>query len=283
MGSDMALINPYTGPREISYLFVDGGALRGRLKNVCAKWFGGVSVDIDFRNLKGSFTKAFYYDALPVREEGESEKDYSARIEPHRAVLDAAASVDGMHVYEGDARRRRKRGMEQKKVDVMLAVDMLTHSFRKNMHKATLLTGDNDFKPLIDALVQDGMFVTLWYPVGETSRELMQAADARQRLDMRTLHSLLTQESRERLSLPGVEVVNQDSGLPGISLGKWSIERRILQLVKTANAFVVTRAPEPVVNRLQVTHHNVEFLREFCLDSFDIEIPDHVIATATQT
>jgi uncharacterized LabA/DUF88 family protein len=47
------------------------------------------------------------------------------------------------------------------------------------MHQATLLTGDNDFKPLIDALVQDGLFVTLMYPPDETSRELMQAADAR--------------------------------------------------------------------------------------------------------
>ena len=38
---------------------------------------------------------------------------------------------------------------------------MLSHAHRKNMHKTTLLTGDLDFKPLVDALVQDGMFVTL--------------------------------------------------------------------------------------------------------------------------
>src|ERR1700758_3378597 len=39
-------------------------------------------------------------------------------------------STDGVHVYEGDVRKRRhKGGLEQKMVDVMLAVDMLTHSF----------------------------------------------------------------------------------------------------------------------------------------------------------
>lgn len=121
----------------------------------------------------------FYYDALPVREDGEAEKDHEMLVKPQKDMLDAVASVDRVHVYEGDARRRRKRGLEQKKVDVMLTVDMLTHAFRKNMHQATLLTGDNDFKPLIDALVQDGLFVTLMYPPDETSRELMQAADAR--------------------------------------------------------------------------------------------------------
>jgi uncharacterized LabA/DUF88 family protein len=53
-------------------------------------------------------------------------------------------------VAAGDARRRRKVGLQHKKADVMIAVDMLTHPFRHNMHQTTLLTGDNDFKPLID-------------------------------------------------------------------------------------------------------------------------------------
>ena len=168
----------------ITYLFVDGGALHGRLQNLSNRFFDKQIFNIDFGRLKHSFSKVFYYDALPVREEHESEVDYEIRIKPKKDVLDRAASTDGVHVYEGDARRRRKRGLEQKKVDVMLTVDMLTHSFRKNMQRTTLLTGDNDFKPLIDALVQDGMFVNLWYPPEETSRELMQAADGRTPLSM---------------------------------------------------------------------------------------------------
>ncbi|MBD2254416.1 NYN domain-containing protein [Nostoc parmelioides] len=49
-----------------------------------------------------------------------------------------------------------KAKKEQKEIDIMIAVDMLTHSFQKNMDEATLLAGDLDFKPLIDALVLNG-------------------------------------------------------------------------------------------------------------------------------
>jgi hypothetical protein len=54
----------------------------------------------------------------------------------------------------------------------MLTVDILTHTFRRNMDAATLLTGYVDFKPLIDTSVQNAMYVTLWYPPEETSCEL---------------------------------------------------------------------------------------------------------------
>jgi uncharacterized LabA/DUF88 family protein len=192
----------YFGPREVHYLFIDGGAVRGRLQNLSNRFFGGVAFNLDFKSIAGNYTKVFYYDALPVREDSETELEYETRIKSQKDVFDAASNVDRVHVYEGDARRRRKRGLEQKKVDVMLTVDMLTHAFRRNMHQATLLTGDNDFKPLIDALVQDGLFVTLWYPPDETSKELIQAADARRPLNVEVLGELLTTKSRAMFRIP---------------------------------------------------------------------------------
>jgi uncharacterized LabA/DUF88 family protein len=59
------------------------------------------------------------------------------------------------------------------------------------MNEATLLTGDLDFKPLIDALVQEGMFVTLWYPHGSTSKELIAAADRSQRFSISSVYDAL--------------------------------------------------------------------------------------------
>jgi uncharacterized LabA/DUF88 family protein len=41
---------------------------------------------------------------------------------------------------------------QQKEVDVLLAVDMLTRSFYKNMTKAVLLAGDRDFKPVVEVV-----------------------------------------------------------------------------------------------------------------------------------
>jgi len=114
----------YNGPQEVHYLFVDGGALREYIKNLAERYFDAQVFDLDFHALAKGFTKTFYYDALPVREYGEGEEDYNQRISKQKSVLDTAASTDGVHVYEGDARRRKKRGLEQKKVDVMLTVDI---------------------------------------------------------------------------------------------------------------------------------------------------------------
>jgi uncharacterized LabA/DUF88 family protein len=264
--------SPYTGPKEIHYLFIDGGALRGRLENLSRRFFSGASLRINFEALVRNFTKAFYYDALPVRNEGESEGDYEARIKPQRDVFEAAACVDRVHVYEGDARRRRKRGYEQKKVDVMLTVDMLTHTFRKNMHQATLLTGDNDFKPLVDALVQDGMFVNLWFPVDETSRELMQAADARHPLSMLRLHDFLTAESRKIFNIPKQQ--NFSSNLPsGTELVSWELDGKRCGLFERYGQYVVTRDADQD-NRLHIMHDNLELLKYFCHDSIGIDVPD---------
>jgi len=162
----------YSGPAKIHYLFVDAGSLRGRLDNLFARFFQGQAYTIAFPALASGFTKVFWYDAIPVKTDNKDETTYNRRAAPQLEMLDGASNVDRIHIYEGDVRKRRKRN-EQKKVDVMIAVDMLTHTFRRNMHEATLLTGDNDFKPLVDALVHDGMFVTLWYPPDETSKELM--------------------------------------------------------------------------------------------------------------
>lgn len=262
----------YQEPREIHYLFVDGGSLRGRLKNVSRDHFLDKHFILDFAKLVPGFTKVFYYDALFVREEGEEERDYEKRIRPQRELLDSAAAIDGIHVYEGDARRRRKVGHVQKKVDVMIAVDMLTHTFRKNMHKATLLTGDNDFKPLIDALVHEGMFVTLWYPPGETSRELLNAADARRTLSMRVLHDLLTEDSKKDFSLPSVANINPAQE-PGNKIKEW-MERELQHaLYRDGSDHVVTKEGN-ALNRLHVRHGDLKLLKAFCADSLDIHVPE---------
>jgi uncharacterized LabA/DUF88 family protein len=263
----------YSGPSEVHYLFVDGGALLGRIQNVSEKWYGGAAFEIDFRNLARNYTKVFYYDALPVRENGESEGDYEARTVSKREFLNRVANTDGVHVYEGDARRRRRRGLEQKKVDVMLTVDMLTHSFRKNMHKATLFTGDNDFKPLIDALVQDGMFVTLWYPPEETSRELMQAADARMPLTLLRTYDLLSIESRGRFKLPSMQYPDPPIEFHTQPLLAWMHDdERQCGLFHENGQYTVVHYRD-ARNRLQVTHTDENFLRYFCGDSLDIIVP----------
>lgn len=194
----------YGGMDEIHYMFVDGASLSEYIKHISRKYFDARLFEVDFQQLYSSFgaTKLFYYDAVPVRDYGETEDDHKARIKPIMTVFEAARRVDGVHVFEGDARHRRKRGLEQKKVDVALAVDVLTHTFQRNMHKMTLITGDADFQPLLNALVQFGMFTTLCYPPDQTNDELLHAADARVPLTLERIQRILTEESRSEFKLP---------------------------------------------------------------------------------
>ena len=162
----------HLGPGKMSYLFIDGGCLRQMAIAASEDYVDYDFTKIDFSKVAKEYTKTFYYDAHPPRKTQETEEDYSKRIDPQDSFFDSLRTIRGMHVYEGDSRRRR-RVVEQKKVDVMIAVDMLTHAFRGNMHKATILTADLDLKPLIDALVQNGMQVQLMYPHGKPNKELI--------------------------------------------------------------------------------------------------------------
>jgi hypothetical protein len=78
--------------------------------------------------------------------------------------------------------RKKKR---QKQVDILLAVHALTHTMRKNMNSVTLLAGDEDFTPLVAALVQEGMNVTIWAASESLSSDLKYSADRRKTLSAR--------------------------------------------------------------------------------------------------
>jgi hypothetical protein len=92
--------------------------------------------------------------------------------------------------------------MAQKEVDILIAVDMLTHCHNRNMHSATLLAGDLDFRPLIETLVREGMYVELQYERSSANAELVAGADARRELDLYGLHNMLDHAFRSANPLP---------------------------------------------------------------------------------
>ncbi|MEH2347710.1 MAG: NYN domain-containing protein [Nostoc sp.] len=192
-----------SGIKNVKYLFIDGGCLDSLLESFSDKLFGKKQLEIDYCRLANGYHKVFYYDCLPAQKQGENQVDYQNRIKPKIKLFNHLKSLDRFHVYEGTARfRDKRRGQEQKEVDIMIAVDMYRHSSRKNMDEATLLTSDLDFKPLIDALVQEGMYVSLWYPKTKANYELVDAADSRQALTVYTVWGWLTEDFRKKVSLP---------------------------------------------------------------------------------
>ena len=112
--------------------------------------------------------RAYYYDA-PL---GDDHADH----ERQRVVLDRIEATTGFHVRPGTARRRKGSRVEQKEVDVLLAVDMLSHAYRGNMHVALLISNDLDFRPAIEECTRHGIYVVLGGN-SDTPAELRSSAD----------------------------------------------------------------------------------------------------------
>jgi len=72
-------------------------------------------------------------------------------------------------------KKTKDRGAKQ--VDISLATDMLTQAHRKNYDVAILVAGDQDYIPLIDAVMAEGARVVLWFVEDGLSDKLRSRAD----------------------------------------------------------------------------------------------------------
>ncbi|MGO8477590.1 hypothetical protein ACC739_37275, partial [Rhizobium ruizarguesonis] len=70
------------------------------------------------------------YDALPARKPSQSDEDFEDERQDVEHLHAKLANFDRFRVNEGDNRYRKGRGLEKKKVDVMIAVDMMIHTIR---------------------------------------------------------------------------------------------------------------------------------------------------------
>jgi len=180
--------------RDREYLFIDGGCLRAATAAMSEAITGSRDVLAPFYScLAGEADKVFYYDAIPAQEHEEVITTYEARVQEAYDRFDKIRALDRFHVALGEV-KGRGRNRRQKQVDVRLAVDMLTHTFRGNMQRASLFAGDDDFIPLIDALVREGMTVTVWHPP-QASEQLLGAADNRRPFDLKSAHMMLTRDN----------------------------------------------------------------------------------------
>jgi len=165
---------------EPGYLFIDGGHLRQHYSKAIREWYGNDG-EIDFIRLKLRYEafKVFYYDCLDdLQREGENPKDYSERVTAQEMRFEAIGSVIGTHVRKGALVGVSKKKRRQTAVDILLAVDMMTHAIRQNMKRAVLLSGDDDFEPLVESMVQMGMYIAVSGDARHTSKDLITAADA---------------------------------------------------------------------------------------------------------
>ena len=172
------------------YLYIDNGYLTQVYRERFVPIFGD-KYSINYWTIMSNFSavRAFLYDCLnDVREEGELEKHYEARVQEQQNHFDSIDSVDGLHVRLGVlSTNPKKKKRNQKEVDVMLAVDMLNASFEQHTDHVILISGDRDYRPAVESLVRAGTLVTVVFDPKTGARELAKEADNESEIDITRL------------------------------------------------------------------------------------------------
>lgn len=180
-----------------SYCFVDGGYLRGEAKRAGKPLVNprSLAMQIVFSNLIQQWTspraednlrqraqswsiglaRVLYYDARP-----DSETETPPLIKDYWREIENLSDTD---VAFGALRGRPRR---QKRVDGLIAVDMLVGTFTGLFEVAVLVAGDSDFVPVVNEVRRRGVMVVVAGVEGSLSPELREAADRVWIIDLAT-------------------------------------------------------------------------------------------------
>jgi hypothetical protein len=259
---------------SISYLFIDGECLSATLRKIGERYLGGVTPSLDWTRVRKPHRKVYYYDAIPVQRPDEDDNAHSIRAAKHSELAGIEREA-GFHVRTGEAHRRRRRGNEQKMVDVQLAVDALLMASRGLFGSCTLITGDLDFKPLVSALVEMGIDVRLLYPKDETNDYLMAAADSAEAVTVDIVRAWSSEAQRKLL--PSAGFYFQPTAFEHSNkLVCWRDDKRgDCYVTNDSGVFelITERSPERPDTRLQITASTMPGLSTYAEEKFDLIVP----------
>jgi uncharacterized LabA/DUF88 family protein len=147
--------------------------------------------------------RTYYFDALPYRPHNNPSGPQSQAHATKQAELKRIARFDRFTVREGYCTLAEKRGrisgrpnaplerfetVEQKLVDVLLATELTRIAWSREAQHVSLIAGDADFVPAIQAAKNAGALVRLYYFRGGTTSygdRLFDEAD--ERFDLRPI------------------------------------------------------------------------------------------------
>lgn len=183
----------------VTAVFIDGAYLEKVLLYDHAKariHFGRL---VDTMVEGDELLRAYYYHCLPYQSSPPTEEE-KARYAARRRFIDALRHLPRFEVRLGKLAFRGladdgRPMFQQKRVDLMLGVDMALLAGKNRIAKVALLTGDSDFTPAVEAVKNEGVLTTLWHGSRgrdtSPSRELLQACDERRELTGEIIRSVL--------------------------------------------------------------------------------------------
>lgn len=143
---------------------------------------------------------------------------------------------------------------------------MLNHAFRRNMSHAILLTGDQDFKPVVQSLVDMGLMVTVAGDHRHMSSDLARAADYYRPITLTEYFDWTVQSLKNKFPIPvkGYTHENPKFAISDLSLvKKGTIAGIPSELYRKGNEFwVVYEENERLW--LEIRFNDVDRLSLFC-------------------
>jgi len=141
---------PTPSYRRLMY-FIDGGYLRNSLNEVKRNEEFNLRdfpsrINKEFfgdGRIQGEIIRVYYYDAICEI----SEPQYKDQ----RTLFDRLNGIEFVEVKLANLVRKGDGRLEQKGVDVLIAVDMISKAYENHYDIAIVLGGDRDFYPLIKA------------------------------------------------------------------------------------------------------------------------------------
>ena len=171
-------------------VFIDGSYLMGILRTM----IGVAHRPIDFMKLSNLLAdpderlRTYYYHCAPYAGTTPSAREQQ-RLERIRSFYSALSHLPRFQVRLGRLAFRGHRPdgspvLQQKRVDIMLCLDMVQLALTRQISKVILLAGDSDFMPAVEVVKQSGVLVDLWHGPRLTYHgELWMVCDERHEID----------------------------------------------------------------------------------------------------
>jgi uncharacterized LabA/DUF88 family protein len=109
--------------------------------------------------------RTYYYDCLPFQS-AQPTPDERERFAKRRTFHSSLQRLPRLQVRLGKLARRHDNGKvryEQKRVDVLLAVDLVQLAAKHRITDAVLIAGDSDFLPALEVAKDEGVLIHLFH------------------------------------------------------------------------------------------------------------------------
>jgi len=157
---------------KICAIFIDGGYLRDLLKSYSnfpldyLKFSDKISKLINAERLR-----TYYYDCLPILK-----KENKINYQNKKKFLNRLMQLPRFDVKLGEL-QLIGNNYKQKKIDVMMSLDIAKKCFEKQIHYAVLIAGDSDFVPSVEEAKNYGAIIYLFAGKDSLNKELFRKID----------------------------------------------------------------------------------------------------------